>query len=117
MALPPRRSAVTDINAGYADKIPALPYSNRGAPRSVEIRLPGMPLVAGGQDVAQGDGLVGHDAVDAQVEQPLHGRALVDGPGVDLQAERLGPADERLRGHRGGHLDAADPATRQPVGQ
>src|SRR5262249_58076155 len=64
-----------------------------------------------------GDGLVGHDAVDAQVEQPFHGRAIVDGPGVDLQAQRLGPADERLRGHRRGHLDTADPGARQPVGQ
>src|SRR5215471_3655997 len=70
-ALPPRRSAFTDINAGYADKIPALPSSNRGVTGSVEIRSPRVPLLAGREDVAQGDGLVGHDAVDAQVEQPF----------------------------------------------
>src|SRR5262249_5106658 len=45
------------------------------------------------------------------------GRAVVDGPGVDLQAQRLGAAEERRGGHRGGHLDTADPGARQPVGQ
>src|SRR5262245_6951905 len=117
MTLPPRRSASTDINGGYAVKIPAAPGSNHfladlppasrrlarcqpGGPEPPEPpanwgngrpgsflrahvgsaaphflwrsrrghaipvtagrRDGGVPLVAGGQDVAQGDGLIGH---------------------------------------------------------
>src|SRR5215470_10489861 len=96
MALPPRRSASTDINAGYADKIPALPgiqpWEWQPANKLARCTRSRVPLVTGGEDVAESDGLVGHDAVDAQVEQPFHGRAVVDGPGVDLQAQRLGAA-------------------------
>src|SRR5262245_1364811 len=121
MALPPRRSASTDINAGYADKIPALPgiqpWEWQPANKLARCARSRVPLVTGGEDVAESDGLVGHDAVDTQVEQPFHGRAVVDGPGVDLQAQRLGAAEERRGGHRGGHLDTADPGARQPAGR
>src|SRR6516225_3411253 len=102
MTLPPRRSAFTTSTLATGTRFPLRPDPNRVMPSSVRIRRTGMPLVAGGQDVAQGEGLIGHNAVDAQVEQLFHGRSVVDGPGVDLQAQRLGPADEGLRGHRDG---------------
>src|SRR5262249_21925391 len=121
MALPPRRSASTDINAGYADKIPALPgiqpWERQPANKLARCTRSRVPLVTGGEDVAESDGLVGHNAVDAQVEQPFHGRAVVDGPRVDLHAQRLGAAEERRGAHRGTPPDTADPAARQPVGQ
>src|SRR5262249_60880389 len=120
MALPPRRSASTDINAGYADKIPALPgiqpWERQPANKLARCTRSRVPLVTGGEDVAESDGLVGHDAVDAQVEQPFHGRAVVDGPGVDLQAQRLGAAEERRGGHRGGPLGTTDPRGGQARG-
>src|SRR5437899_1610652 len=53
---------------------------------------------------------VGHDAVDAEVEETLHLRLVVDGPHVHLEAERMGGRD-RLGGHdrrvaeRGRHLE------------
>src|SRR5207253_1129476 len=76
---------------------------------------PGVPLAAAGEDLAEGHGLVGHDAVHAQVEEAIHGRAVVHRPGMDLQAEGMGAGDERWRGHRGRHLDTADPAAGEPV--
>lgn len=69
--------------------------------------LPGAPLAAGGQYLAQQDGVVGHDAVHAQVEQADHLGTLVHRPGVHLQAQRVRTADEPPAGHARGHLRAA----------
>src|SRR6516165_1295642 len=77
--------------------------------------LAGVPLAAGGEDVPQRHGLVGHDAIHPEVEQVLHVGPLVDGPDMNLEPERLGAVDEGRGGHGDGHLDTADSGAGQPV--
>src|SRR5271163_2518929 len=56
---------------------------------------PRMPLPALDEHVTQHLGVIGHDAVGAQIQEPDHLGPVVDGPYVDIQAERVRPVHER----------------------
>src|SRR3954451_23503318 len=53
------------------------------------------PLSAPGEHLLEHVGAVGDQAVDAEIEELVHLRGLVDGPHVDVDARRVGPAYER----------------------
>ena len=55
-----------------------------------------VPLTALGEDVAEHLGTVGHDAVHAEIEQPVHFVGVVDRPHVHRHAASVGVADEPL---------------------
>src|SRR5262245_30783681 len=70
------------------------------------------PRSARPDPLAEERGAVGHEAVDPEVEEALHRRAVVDRPDVDGQAEIMGrgdhPAiDERQAAATERDLDAA----------
>lgn len=72
------------------------PISSRVAARSRTAQ----PLAALHEHLAQQVGPVGHQAVDAEVEQLVHVVGVVDGPHVDVQPERVGPAEQAAGHHR-----------------
>ena len=79
------------------------------------------PLAAPGEHLLEHVGPVGDQAVDAEVEQLVHLRRLVDGPDVHVGAggvraayERTG--DDRQRPAAVRHLQRGDPAARRPAG-
>jgi len=53
-----------------------------------------VPLAPGLQYVAQQIGAVGHDAIDAEVEQAVHFICIVDRPDVDRNASTVAMLDE-----------------------
>ena len=49
--------------------------------------------------LAKDDRAVGHDAVDAEIEQSLHLRSIVDRPHVHVQSQPMGSLDETTIDH------------------
>ena len=87
---------------------PVVPVPGRAAPcaarsrtgrrsGSVVIRLRLPPVPRGCEDVAEQIGPVGHDPIDAEVEQAVHLGGRVDRPDVHLLAELVRPVDEGAR--------------------
>ena len=65
----------------------------------LSARTSAVSLAANGDHVGQQLGEVGHDAVDAQVEQAPHLGLLVDGPDVHLDSMAVRVLDQG-RGHQ-----------------
>ena len=59
------------------------------------------------EDLAEHLDVVGHDPVGTQIQQTAHLGPVVDGPHVHVEAEGVGAAHERPRGHLGRHLGTA----------
>ena len=59
----------------------------------------GSPLAPGPEHITQGDQLVGHQAVDPEIQQPVHVSGLVDGPDVHLLASGVGGGHQPRRDH------------------
>src|SRR5215472_2643762 len=111
--LPPQAlSRTTSPTVRSRTRFPASGHSNRGKPadltKSGLAAEPWLPLAAGCQHIAQRLGLVGHDSVDALVEEAGHDGGIVDGPGVHLQADCVRMGDEPRSGHGERDLRALD---------
>ena len=86
-------------------------------PIGVLVMVP--PLSAPGEHVLEHVGAIGDQAVDAEVEQLVHLRRLVDGPDVDVGAGGVGaayerPGDDRERSAAVGDLQGGDPVAGEP---
>src|SRR5579875_2007755 len=68
--------------------------STAGTPPAMGGTLARGPLPPPLQDRSEDGRAVGHDAVDAEVEEPLHLGGLVDGPHVHGEARPMGGGDE-----------------------
>ena len=98
---------LVDIGAGPALTRSVPPPCSAGrSPASpsgsgtTNLRRRSPPLTAADEDVLQDRGDVGHDAVDAQVEQADHLVLVVDRPHVHLDAAPVARPDEAARHHR-----------------
>ena len=75
--------------------------------------LPGMPLAAADEHVAQQFGPVGHDAVHPEVKQRIHQLRVVHRPDMHVQTGLLRPADDRS----GSQPDRQLSAAHRPAGE
>src|SRR5262245_22697517 len=97
--LPPQAlSRTTSPTVRSRTRFPANGHSNREKAADLTkaglAAEPRLPLAAGCQHIPQRLGLVGHDPVDALIQQAGHDRGIVDGPGVHLQPNCVRVADE-----------------------
>jgi regulator of sirC expression with transglutaminase-like and TPR domain len=70
-------------------------HSTQRRPRAVDRSSPpGWPGSAVGQHVAEYLGLIGHQPVDAEIEETVHLVRVVDGPDVDLDAPLMEMGDQ-----------------------
>lgn len=60
----------------------------------------GRPIAVVASDPLQGGRIVGHDAVDPEIDESLHLERIVDGPDVNRTSGSTSASDGRLRHHR-----------------
>ena len=65
-----------------------------------------MPLTSGDQHIFQHCGPVGHEAIDANVDQPVHLHGVVNGPDMNVEPQSMRTPYELARHDR--HASVTD---------